>query len=447
MLKKILEFFGVDKAIIYVVMARGWSVCSGIITLALIAKFLSLNEQGFYFTFASVLALQVIFELGLGTVLVQFVSHEMPKLKIIGGHVVGDDLNLQRFLSIIRLAIKWYIIIAIFVCVSVLPAGLYFFSNASSSMPFATNVNWVQPWGLLVIVSAISLVITPILSIAEGCGYVANIAKLRFYQSLLTGVIAWSTLAAGIGLYATVASSLSLIMVGSYWIYKNFRSLIKQAFSITDAQYSISWLHEIFPIQWRTGVSWLCGYFIFQLFNPIAFKYYGADFAGKLGMSINVVNLMLNLSLSWIMTKVPVFGRLIVEHDITTLDLLYARVFRQSIIFLFLLVILSTICLFLFTAFGFEIANRFVPAPLFFILSLTAIGNHIVACQATYVRSHKVEKYLLNAVITACSMAVMFWFVRDFDKNVMIISYLLIIWFICVPHSIYTIFKFRNGDK
>lgn len=155
----------------------------------------------------------------------------------------------------------------------------------------------------------------------------------------------------------------------------------------------------------------------------------------------------LNLSLSWIMTKVPVFGRLIVEHDITTLDLLYARVFRQSIIFLFLLVILSTICLFLFTAFGFEIANRFVPAPLFFILSLTAIGNHIVACQATYVRSHKVEKYLLNAVITACSMAVMFWFVRDFDKNVMIISYLLIIWFICVPHSIYTIFKFRNGDK
>lgn len=108
-------------------MARGWSVCSGIITLALIAKFLSLNEQGFYFTFASVPALQVIFELGLGTVLVQFVSHEMPKLKIIGGHVVGDDLNLQRFLSIIRLAIKWYIIIAIFVCVSVLPAGLYFF--------------------------------------------------------------------------------------------------------------------------------------------------------------------------------------------------------------------------------------------------------------------------------------------------------------------------------
>ena len=73
---------GIDGAILYTTSARIIQAGGGIVTVFLIAKFLSKEEQGFYFTFASVLAIQIFFELGLGGILTQFVAHEMAHIRI-----------------------------------------------------------------------------------------------------------------------------------------------------------------------------------------------------------------------------------------------------------------------------------------------------------------------------------------------------------------------------
>ena len=48
---KILNSLGIDGAILYTIFARVIQVLGGIITVFLIAKFLSKEEQGFYYTF------------------------------------------------------------------------------------------------------------------------------------------------------------------------------------------------------------------------------------------------------------------------------------------------------------------------------------------------------------------------------------------------------------
>src|ERR1035438_2725437 len=73
---------GLDRAIGFTVLARFWGGAAGLVTVALIARFLSPAEQGYYYIFGSLVALQIIFELGFSFVILQLASHERAELSI-----------------------------------------------------------------------------------------------------------------------------------------------------------------------------------------------------------------------------------------------------------------------------------------------------------------------------------------------------------------------------
>ena len=73
---------GIDRAIGFTILARGWASVAGLVTVALIARFLSPSEQGYYYTFGSLIALQIVFELGFSFVILQMASHERAHLAI-----------------------------------------------------------------------------------------------------------------------------------------------------------------------------------------------------------------------------------------------------------------------------------------------------------------------------------------------------------------------------
>src|ERR1035437_1129240 len=84
---------GVDRAIGFTVLARFWTSSAGLVTVLLIAKFLSRAEQGYYYTFSSLVALQIVFELGFSFVILQMASHERANLRIHDdGSIIGDTV-------------------------------------------------------------------------------------------------------------------------------------------------------------------------------------------------------------------------------------------------------------------------------------------------------------------------------------------------------------------
>ncbi|CAJ1820692.1 hypothetical protein [Aeromonas jandaei] len=436
MFRTYLSKLGVDRAIFFVLLHRGSGSISSFITLLLITHFLTPIEQGYYYTFASILGLQIIFELGFGTVLIQFVSHEMVGIKITKDAISGNKENLARLYYIISLAIKWYFFVSAGVLLVVSPLGYVFFST--STMDSLPTLTWLFPWLFLVLSASLSLLITPMLSIAEGCGFVAQVAKMRLFQTLTAALFAWLMLLSGIGLYASAASALATFAVGALWIQRHFYHVIKAAIQCPDkSQQGNLWKDEILPMQWRIAISWLSGYFIFNLFNPVAFRFFGAKFAGQLGLSLSIISLMTSISLSWFMTKVPTFGRLIADNKRAELDILYKKTFKNSLIFFFLCGVVAIAVLYILNYLNFDIARRFLDTGTFGLLVLTGIGNHIIGCQATYVRSHKVEKYLGNAIFTALLMSVMLFFATKLTENYMIYFYFVTMWFFCLPHSFY----------
>ena len=75
-IKNIARRLGVDKSIAYSSGGRIIGGFSGVASAFFITSFLTGVEQGFYYTFGSILALQVFFELGLTGIMTQYVAHE-----------------------------------------------------------------------------------------------------------------------------------------------------------------------------------------------------------------------------------------------------------------------------------------------------------------------------------------------------------------------------------
>src|SRR6266446_845936 len=70
----------IDRAVGYSLLSRSWATCAGVCNVFFVTKFLRLDEQGFFYTFGSIIALNFLIELGFSNVLLQCCSHEMAGL-------------------------------------------------------------------------------------------------------------------------------------------------------------------------------------------------------------------------------------------------------------------------------------------------------------------------------------------------------------------------------
>src|SRR5260370_31512190 len=123
------DVLGLDRAIIFTVLARGWQSLAGLVTIALIARFLSPAEQGYYYTFGSLVALQIVFELGFSFVIQQMASHERAHLFISSDYQVsGNAVNHPRLASVFQKPVRWYS-----------------FASAFRALGAHTSVSWFFP--------------------------------------------------------------------------------------------------------------------------------------------------------------------------------------------------------------------------------------------------------------------------------------------------------------
>lgn len=150
-----------------------------------------------------------------------------------------------------------------------------------------------------------NFLITPIIAIIEGLGKVKEIAKFRMVQQIIQPIILWGGLYYGLELYVLGIDAICRVLLITYLIrispiYSILTLIWKE--KITD---TISYKNEILPYQWRIAVSWISGYFIFQLFNPVLFATEGPIVAGQMGMTMQALNALQALTLAWINTKSP----------------------------------------------------------------------------------------------------------------------------------------------
>jgi hypothetical protein len=431
-LSKVANFCGVDRAIGYTIIAKGSQVLAGPITLILIAYYLSPEEQGFYYTFASVVNLQIFFELGLSFVILQFASHEKAALIWINSQTLdGNPVAKKRLASLLRLAVKWYGITAFLMVAILIPAGISFLSSNKS----AIDVPWQSPWVLMVVSAGGMLFLSPLISFLEGCGLVAEIAYMRVIQSLIGNFFLWSALALKTNLFAAAMPNFVGIFWIGTWLYRKYRYLFidllnyrtEPLTSIKRKDSEISWKNEIFPLQWRIALSWLSGYFIFFLFTPVLFKFYGPVVAGQMGMSLNITSAITGLAISWISTKSSPLGSLIAQKNYTELDKRFFPALWQSAGVAAIGGITLLIVVWLLHEVRHPIGQRFIELTPLAILCIATVANVYVYGLSVYLRAHKQEPFLLLSIVNGSLMCISTFILgRFYGVNGMMIGYLAI---------------------
>lgn len=436
-----MRFWGVDRAVGYTLLTRVWTTGAGIVTLLMIGHFLSGEERGYYYTFNNILGLQVLLELGLSFVLLQFASHEKAKLEWEDGLLVGDATAKSRLASLTRLALTYYLVIAVVFFVLVLPIGLVFFQI---HQPVGSHTVWRGPWMIIVFISACSIVTTPLFSMLQGCGKVKEMALMRLWQTATGSVLLWLALLGHWGLFAMPVVSVVGVAWGVVWLALRYRRWVHDLLS-TSGTASLNWRAEVWPLQWKIALSWLSSYLIFQLFNPVLFYFYGPVAAGQMGMSMSVVFALAALGWAWMETRATSFGNLIARRDFGTLDQIFFPCLWQS----FTIVVCGSVFFWLIN-YGLYLTHnpwgqRLIgPAPLGLLLAATCV-NHIYFAEAVYLRAHKEEPYLVTSVVGGLLIGLSTYFLgKQMGAFGMAIGYFAVSLFYWLPAGTWIFIKKRQ---
>lgn len=419
------EWTGLDRAIALTVLARFWSAFAGVVTVLMIARFLTPHEQGYYYTFFSLFWLQIVFELGFAFVVLQLAAHERAQLTFTrGGLIEGDPTAHSRLASILQKSVRWYSVAAIVMVATLLPVGLYFFGTYRTT---GTSVEWKGPWCLLILVAALTFQMDPVCAFVEGCGFVTPIARMRLLQAPLGSVLAWTAMVMHHGLYSPAMLILgnAIVQIG-FLSRPRLRRMLTSLLRRAVGGNSVGWRQEIWPFQWRIAATWISSYLIFQIFNPILFAYQGPIAAGRMGMSLSIASSIGSVGLAWMSTKASPFGAMIARKEIATLDALFFRTLWQSTALVAMAAAGFFLCLVIGSSTFPKLAMRMLPPWAFSLLLLTMVMNHVVTCEALYMRAHKREPLLVQAVVVAIFLSTCtLYLARVWGANGVTVGYFL----------------------
>jgi hypothetical protein len=414
------RLIGLDKATAAAVLARAWSLLSGPVTLLMIIHALTPEEQGYIGVFESIVAIRIFVELGLSTVLMQFVAHERGVLNActISG-LEGPKNNQVKVASLLKSAVIWYSVLSILLFFILWLGGSYYFSTNSAAH---SNINWQWPILLLSINTAISLIMQPFFGILEGMGKISEFFFVGLISSILMSLSLWGSLAADLNLMAIPISAFAGILPGIVCLIrwrKLFVNLFRTKIPFGEG---INWKQDVLPLQIRTAITAILGYFIFNLTMPMIFAMLGSVAAGQFGQTFRLTAMVLGLANAWILTRAALYGRLIslgAKDDLIV-------IFRRSIIISVVVSVIGCVALAIPLLAANYIHLLTIPEfagsiePMLLLIAkipirlgsnsvMIALAINTVLCAFVYgmqsfVRAHRKEPFIPNAIIAAITV-------------------------------------------
>ena len=436
-LRKLLHRFEVNRAVFFGILTQIWSLIAGPVTALLVILKFNPEYQGYYYTFGSLLALQIFVILGFGTVIIQFASHEWSKLKIDNyGGITGDKEAFSRLVSLANITSKWFLVGGAIIALCLGLAGYLFFIKSS-----VNYVNWALPWFFLCFFTGITVCLIPVWSILEGCNQVATLYTYRLFQGIVASLSIWIAIFSGAKLWSASISVVATLLCAILFIKYKYWNFVKVLFFTKPSSSCIDWTKEIFPMQWRIATSWICGYFISSFFTPVIFHYHGPVVAGQFGMTWSLLYVISAIAGSWLSPNAPKFGILIAKKRYAELDVLF---FRLTKIFMFITILSAVmiwVAVYLLNKLNHPFATRMLPV---FPTTLFLIAQLIVMLStpfSVYMRAHKKEPLLFVSIAVGVSTALVTFVLGKYSViaigfgyltiNVVLVPFIFLIWYRC----------------
>ena len=197
-----------DPVVRLVLLTRLVLLAGAPVTLFLVTALRSAEEQGFYFVFANVQAIAVLFEYVIGAMLVQFASHASAAN---GRHDVFTEERVRGTLTAAR---RWFNVSAFLVVAVILPGGFALFRGEADrgGVPFSAA------WITLTLTLGAYLTIVPSICVLEGSGQLRRVQRMRLTQASVTTLFLWILIPVVGSLSAVAIASVVNLVVAGGWL-------------------------------------------------------------------------------------------------------------------------------------------------------------------------------------------------------------------------------------
>jgi hypothetical protein len=300
--RRLARVLGVNDALLWGLMARVVTLVAAPVTLYLVTVRRPASEQGLYFVFVNAQAVVPLFELGVGSMMVQFASH----------------LQTASRQTLLRAARPWYLRAAWIIALLLMGTGVLLFRGAEPNV-----LPWLVPWVVLSLAVALYVLLTPVVCVAEGSGELTRVQRLRTIQAVLAAVTLWMVMPAFGGPMAVTAATLVQCGILLGWLGRAHSDLLR-AYLRPGVVGNVSANDDAPPRVagplGRATVQWLSGFVVPQLLAPLVFAVRGSIEAGRVGLSFAVATVPLTLATAWLYSQLPSYGALAAASNWRALD-------------------------------------------------------------------------------------------------------------------------------
>lgn len=387
--KNFVNHFSYDEKVIWTSLAFLLRVLRGPVTIYFVLTYLSLNDQGVYYSFMSLGAMVILAEMGFTRLISIFLLHEFSFLKLKDGFLVGPLAHRSKIFSFISFSFFSIILIVIVSILLLLPVGNYLFRDQPDNIHRA--------WEWFAIFSGLQLFATFFQSISLGFDHIKISSQNLIYSGIIGTLSLWIGLSCGLAIYSLPISYFLIFLSSTFLFYKNYHFLLKQWLRykfILDKAYMIDFL----KLQLKYAIGFIAGWVVFQLYTPAIFEYFGSQVAGAFGLTVGVIYLLVPFSSIFFNAYAPKITILIAQNSFEqarsmTLKTGLVGFFFYllcSCFFIFLLIIIQSFP---------DLSRRILPFDTTLVLILSEAATYIYGVLGVYTRFHKIEVFYKLALI------------------------------------------------
>lgn len=317
MIANILQKIGIDQKVGTGLFIKMISMLAGPIGSLLIVYTMTAEKQGLYYLFNSMLALRMLFELGVGTSVIQLSSYARTK------NSSSEECLSSSFVTIVN---KWLYKAAILYSLIAGIGGYFFISSKIESQH-----NVISAWTLFIVISALQFASEGKWAMLEGLDKVYEVNKLRIRNNLIQYFTQWILLLAGADLYSFCIASLASYLSQEWYFFNKHRWLYQIKNNENTAEKE-RFSKELLGLVKRAGQTYLAGYFVFQIQQPICFHFLGATPVAQIGFTCTVANALMGLPVVWLSMNFPKLSHLIANSQVNEARKLFIEKFKQSLV-------------------------------------------------------------------------------------------------------------------
>ena len=325
-----LRAFASDAGVRATAASRVIALAGAPVTLYLAATRLPPGEQGWYFVAVNLVAFAQLCELGLGTIVVQFSSHEWPRLRWgRDGGLDGDPSARDSIGALLGSATRWFGLAAVVLFLLAGIGGALIFGAGLSGSRTGFAVFWIG----FVALTALYLLVIPFVCVAEGCGDLVAVQRMRAWQAAAIIIALWTGIVSAGPLAAAWLASAAQLLVAAGWLFRRHRGLLRSTRSLPAVLTgSVTGLTRRYRAeQLRSAQLWIAIWAAPQLLAPMLLRLRGGDEAGRLGVTLAVATAPLTLAVAWLHGRYPSFGALVAEGKTREFDALARRAALEAV--------------------------------------------------------------------------------------------------------------------